>query len=65
MEDCTFRMLAVHEIQAAMAFTPHYVLTGTKRDRVRQLGNAVTPPAAEWLIRAATASLAADHREVA
>jgi DNA (cytosine-5)-methyltransferase 1 len=60
VEDCTFRMLAVHEIQAAMAFTPDYVVEGTnKRDRVRQLGNAVTPPAAEWLIRAVTRSLGA------
>ena len=25
---------------------------GNKREQVRQLGNAVTPPAAEWLIRA-------------
>jgi DNA (cytosine-5)-methyltransferase 1 len=57
LEDCTFRMLTVPEIQAAMAFTPDYVITGTKRERVRQLGNGVTPPAAEWLIRAVVASL--------
>jgi DNA (cytosine-5)-methyltransferase 1 len=60
VEDCTFRMLTVPEIQAAMAFTPGYVLTGNKRERVRQLGNGVTPPAAEWLIRAVVASLTAD-----
>lgn len=57
VEDCTFRMLQVPEIQAAMAFTPDYVITGNKRERVRQLGNGVTPPAAEWLIRAVVASL--------
>jgi DNA (cytosine-5)-methyltransferase 1 len=58
--DCTFRMLKDTEIQAAMAFHPDYVICGSaKRDRVRQLGNGVTPPAAEWLIRAVTASLAA------
>ncbi|PXY20340.1 DNA cytosine methyltransferase [Prauserella endophytica] len=57
VEDCSFRMLAVHEIQAAMAFTPDYVITGTKREQVRQLGNGVTPPAAEWLIRAVVDSL--------
>lgn len=57
VEDCTFRMLAVPEIQAAMAFTPDYVVTGTKREQVRQLGNGVTPPAAEWLVRAAVESL--------
>ncbi|HEY3477687.1 MAG TPA: DNA cytosine methyltransferase, partial [Streptomyces sp.] len=58
VEDCTFRMLSVPEVQAAMAFTPDYVITGTsKRVRVRQLGNGVTPPAAEWLVGAAVASL--------
>ncbi|WP_020418523.1 DNA cytosine methyltransferase [Amycolatopsis sp. ATCC 39116] len=57
VEDCTFRMLTVAEIQAAMAFTPDYVITGTKREQVRQLGNGVTPPAAEWLVRSVVASL--------
>lgn len=58
VEDCTFRMLHVAEIQAAMAFRPDYVICGTaKRDRVHQLGNGVTPPAAEWLIRAVVTAL--------
>lgn len=57
VQDCTFRMLAVPEISAAMAFTPGYQVKGTKCAQVRQLGNAVTPPAAEWLIRAVAASL--------
>lgn len=52
VEDCTFRMLEPHEIQAAMAFAPGYVVLGNKRERVRQLGNAVTPPAARDLIAA-------------
>src|SRR6185369_9878795 len=39
VEDCTFRMLAPHEIQAAMAFAPDYVVLGNKREQVRQLGN--------------------------
>ena len=30
---------------------------GNRRERVRQLGNGVTPPAAEWLVGAAVASL--------
>jgi DNA (cytosine-5)-methyltransferase 1 len=60
VDDCTFRMLQVSEIQAAMAFTPDYVITGNKRERVRQLGNGVTPPAAEWLIRAVVAALTND-----
>lgn len=56
-EDCLFRMLAPHEIQAAMAFRPTYQVLGNRREQVRQLGNAVTPPAAEWLIRAVVAAL--------
>jgi DNA (cytosine-5)-methyltransferase 1 len=50
IEDVLFRMLQPHEIQRAMAFANDYVVLGSKRDRVRQLGNAVTPPAAEILI---------------
>lgn len=57
VEDCTFRMLEPAEIQAAMAFRSDYRVNGTRREQVRQLGNAVTPPAAEWLIRAVVASL--------
>ena len=57
-EDCTFRMLSLEEIQGAMALPRDYVITGSsKRIRVRQLGNGVTPPAAEWLVGAAVASL--------
>jgi len=57
VEDCTFRMLEPREIAAAMAFGPSYRVLGSKRDQVRQLGNAVTPPAAEWLLRAVVACL--------
>jgi DNA (cytosine-5)-methyltransferase 1 len=57
VEDCSFRMLAVPEIQAAMAFRPDYHVVGSKRERVKHLGNGVTPPAAEFLIRAAVTSL--------
>ncbi len=56
-EDCTFRMLEPAEIQAAMAFHPGYRVLGTRREQVRQLGNGVTPPAAEWLLRAVADSL--------
>jgi DNA (cytosine-5)-methyltransferase 1 len=52
VEDVLFRMLEPHEIAAAMAFTARYTVLGTKREKVRQLGNAVTPPAAEILISA-------------
>lgn len=57
VEDCTFRMLQVPEISAAMAFTPTYVIKGNKRQQVAQLGNAVTPPASEWLYRQCIAAL--------
>jgi DNA (cytosine-5)-methyltransferase 1 len=57
VEDCTFRMLQVPEIGAGMAFTPAYVVKGTKRQQVQQLGNAVTPPASEWLYRRCLAAL--------
>jgi DNA (cytosine-5)-methyltransferase 1 len=50
IEDVLFRMLQPSEIQAAMAFAEEYIVLGSKRDQVRQLGNAVTPPAAEILI---------------
>lgn len=52
VEDCTFRMLEPHEVGAAMAFTEGYTVLGTKRERVRQYGNAVTPPAAQLLAAA-------------
>lgn len=49
---CGFRMLEPHEIHAGMAFVPDYVVLGNKREKVKQLGNAVTPPAAEVLVAA-------------
>ena len=43
---CRFRMLEPHEIAAGMSFPLDYRWQGTKRERVRLAGNAVTPPAA-------------------
>lgn len=57
VEDCTFRMLTVPEMKAAMALPADYGVVGSKRDQVRQIGNAVTPNAAEWLGRAVAESL--------
>lgn len=51
IEDCGFRMLQPHEIQAAMAFPADYVVLGTQREKVKQLGNAVTSPVMELLVR--------------
>lgn len=57
VDDATFRMLEPHEIQAAMAFRSTYRVLGNRREQVRQLGNGVTPPAAEFLLRAVADSL--------
>jgi DNA (cytosine-5)-methyltransferase 1 len=52
VEDCLFRMLEPDEIGRGMAFLADYVVLGTRRERVRQFGNAVTPPAAEVIVSA-------------
>ena len=57
IEDCTYRMLKPHEVQAAMAFGKDYIVLGNSRDQVKQLGNAVTPPAMEWLVQKCVESL--------
>lgn len=49
LDDCYYRMLKPREIQAAMAFNKNYVVLGNSRDKVKQLGNAVTPPVMKWL----------------
>lgn len=49
VEDCTFRMLEPHETTWGMAFPRDYVMTGTKRDQVKQAGNSVCPPNARDL----------------
>lgn len=58
VEDCGFRMLEPSEIQAAMAFPSSYVVTGTRREKVKQLGNAVTPPVMKLLVSRCMAALA-------
>jgi DNA (cytosine-5)-methyltransferase 1 len=52
VEDVLFRMLEPGEIGAAMAFAADYQVLGSKREKVRQYGNAVTPPVAEVLVSA-------------
>lgn len=52
VDDCLFRMLEPHEIHAGMAFVPDYIVLGSKRQKIKQLGNAVTPPVAEVLVSA-------------
>lgn len=50
VDDCTFRMLEPHEVGAAMAFPSTYKVHGNKRQRVRQYGNAVTPPVMSMIL---------------
>ena len=47
IDDVLFRMLEPHEIGRAMSFGSDYIVLGSKRERVRQYGNAVTPNCAE------------------
>ncbi len=60
VDDCRFRMLDTHEIAAGMAFPSNYLWDGTKRERVRMAGNAVTPPAARDLIAAVVEALSGE-----
>ena len=41
----------------AMAFSADYVVLGSSKDQVKQLGNAVTPPAMRWLVQQVVQSL--------
>ena len=49
-EDCYYRMLLPEEIQLGMAFDADYIVLGDSKQRVKQLGNAVTPPVMEFLV---------------
>lgn len=50
LQDLFFRMLRPHEIGKAMAFPGDYVVLGDSKQKVKQYGNAVTPPVMEMLI---------------
>ncbi|WP_216913542.1 DNA cytosine methyltransferase [Nocardia noduli] len=63
IEDVRFRMLQPHEIGRAMAFTTGYTVLGNKRERVRQYGNAVTPPVAELLVSALVEAITGEDIE--
>lgn len=57
LEDCYYRMLKPTEIKIAMAFDRDYIILGKSKDQVKQCGNAVTPPAMEWLVQQCVESL--------
>lgn len=44
------RMLSVDEMRAAMGFPPGYVLPPQRKVATHLLGNAVCPPAMQWLV---------------
>jgi DNA (cytosine-5)-methyltransferase 1 len=50
--DILFRMLQPHELAAAMSFPKDYQFVGNRRERVKQIGNAVPGRTAEALIMA-------------
>ena len=51
----TIRMLQVPELKRAMGFGDDFVLpAGTRRDRIRLLGNGVCPPVMETVVRSLT-----------
>jgi DNA (cytosine-5)-methyltransferase 1 len=50
--DIKFRMLQPHELAAAMSFPPEYQFTGTREQKVKQIGNAVPGRTAEALVKA-------------
>jgi DNA (cytosine-5)-methyltransferase 1 len=65
--EATLRMLQVPELKRAMGFPDDYRLEhGSRRDRIRLLGNAVCPPVmqviAKRLIEAASAEISAHYR---
>jgi DNA (cytosine-5)-methyltransferase 1 len=63
IEDVRFRMLEPHEIARAMSFADSYVVLGSKRERVRQYGNAVTPNCAEVIVAALVEAISGEDIE--
>jgi DNA (cytosine-5)-methyltransferase 1 len=65
VDDVLFRMLKPPEVGRAMAFGATYTVLGTQREKVRQYGNAVTPPVAEVLISALAEAVTGTDLETA
>jgi DNA (cytosine-5)-methyltransferase 1 len=56
-------MLQVPEIKAAMGFPDEYVMEhGTRREKIKLLGNAVCPPVMAAVVRTLTLSNGADEK---
>ncbi|GAA2990400.1 DNA cytosine methyltransferase [Streptosporangium longisporum] len=63
VDDVLFRMLEPHEIGRAMSFASDYTVLGNKREKVRQYGNAVTPPVAEIIVSALVEAITGEDLE--
>lgn len=50
VEDCMYRMLKPTEIKLGMGFLWDFIIRGSARTQVQQLGNAVTPPVSQWIM---------------
>lgn len=61
IDDCYFRMMQAREIGAAMAFPGTYTVLGTNGEKIRQYGNAVTPPAMALLIERVVKSITGER----
>lgn len=57
VENCGFRMLEPRELKLGMSFPDNYVVLGSKRDQVRQVGNAVACNVAQWVVARCVESL--------
>ncbi len=57
IDSCGFRMLSPEELKLGMSFPAEYVITGNKREQVKQVGNAVCPNVAEWIVGRCVESL--------
>jgi DNA (cytosine-5)-methyltransferase 1 len=57
VEDCYYRMIRSKEVGAAMAFENNYIVLGDERQKVKQYGNAVTPPVMKYIIKQCVESL--------
>lgn len=51
LDDCYFRMIQPDEVGKGMAFPTSYEVTGNKRMKIRQYGNAVTPPVMKMILK--------------
>lgn len=56
-EDCYYRTIKPSEIQRAMSFPENYIVLGNQKQKVKQLGNAVTPPVTKFITERCIMSL--------